>query len=106
MSDQETKSIHRGQVLKKEVYNSGIKIAELARRINKSRRFIYLMFENKDVPLHLTKSVCDAIRCDFTRAMVEDKIESKETLSSEVWKEKYIRLLEEYNEFLKKDYIK
>ena len=102
MSNQETKTVHRGQALKKEVYNSGIFISELARRIGKSRRFIYLMFENQDVPLHLMRSVCDAIRCDFTRAMIEEKNKVEEILSDDFWKDRYLKLLEEHNNLLKK----
>ena len=51
MSSQEIQYIHRGQALKKAVYESGIKISVLARKIEKSRRFIYIMFDNKDVPI-------------------------------------------------------
>lgn len=104
MSNEKTQPIHRGQALKKVVKDSGIKIAELARRIDKSRRFIYLMFDNKDVPIHLMRSVCEAIRHPFTRDMFEEVIEVKEELPENYWKDKYLNLLEEHNTLLKKHY--
>jgi hypothetical protein len=104
MSNQEIVYIHRGQSLKKAVYESGIKIAELARRLGKSRRFIYLMFDNKDVPIHLMRSVCEAIKHPFTRDMFEEKLEVEEELIKDYWKDKYLNLLEEHNNLLKTHY--
>lgn len=106
MNNNKNVAIHRGQALKKAVYDSGIKIAVLARKIEKSRRFIYIMFDNKDVPLHLMKSVCEAIKHPFTRDMFEEKIEVEEELGKDHWKDKYISLLEEHNNLLKIHYAK
>ena len=106
MSNQKNQPIHRGQVLKKAVYDSGIKIAVLARKIEKSRRFIYLMFDKEDVPLHLIKSVFDAIKQPFLRNMFEENIEIEETLPNDYWKDKYLNLLEEHNNLLKIHYGK
>ena len=106
MSKEEVVYIHRGQALKKAVDDSGIKIAELARRIGKSRRFIYIMFDNKDVAIHLMRTVCEAIKHPFTRDMFEEKIEVEEELPKDYWKDKYLNLLEEYNNFLKIHYGK
>jgi hypothetical protein len=104
MSDHEIVYFHGGQALKKAVYDSGIKIAELARQLGKSRRFIYLMFDNKDVPIHLMRSVCEAIKHPFTRDMFEEKLEVEEELFKDYWKDKYLKLLEEHNGLLKKHY--
>lgn len=106
MNNEKIQSIHRGQALKKAVYESGIKIAVLARKIEKSRRFIYLMFDNKDVPLHLMRSVCEAIKHPFTRDMFDDKLELEEELPKDYWKDKYLKLLEEHNSLLKTHYEK
>jgi hypothetical protein len=106
LNNQKTQPIHRGQALKKIVYDSGIKIAVLARKIEKSRRFIYIMFDNKDVPIHLMRSVCEAIKHPFTRDMFEEKLELEEALPKDHWKDKYLKLLEEYNNFLKIHYEK
>jgi hypothetical protein len=106
LNNQKNQPIHRGQALKKAVDDSGIKIAELARRIGKSRRFIYIMFDNKDVPIHLMRSVCEAIKHPFTRDMFDEKLELEEVLPKDHWKDKYLKLLEEYNNFLKIHYEK
>jgi len=106
LNNQKNQPIHRGQALKKAVYDSGIKISVLARKIEKSRRFIYIMFDNKDVPLYLMKSVCEAIKHPFTRDMFEDKLDLEEELAKDHWKDKYLNLLEEYNNLLKIHYGK
>lgn len=105
MSNQKTQSIHRGQALKKVVYESGIKIAVLARKIEKSRRWIYIMFDNQNVPLHYVKSVCEAINHPV-RNLFDYKLELGEELVKDHWKDKYLNLLEEHNKLLKLHYGK
>jgi hypothetical protein len=96
-------SIHIGSIVEKHVKKSGIKIAELARRINKSRRFIYVLFENKNAPLHYVQEIGNAIHYDFS-SEISGIDKSKEVEFS--WKDKYLKLLEEHNELLKKYYGK
>lgn len=96
-------SIHIGNIVQNQVKKSGIKIAELARRINKSRRFIYILFENKDAPLHYVEKIGNALHYDFSSEISGiNKIKEIEVC----WKDKYISLLEEHNELLKKYYDK
>jgi hypothetical protein len=64
------------------------------------------MFHNKDLPLHLMKSVYEAINYNFTRDMFEDKFEVEEALPKDYWKDKYLNLLEEHNNLLKIHYEK
>ena len=106
MSNEKAQPIHRGQALKKAVYESGIKISVLARKIEKSRRFIYVMFDNKDVPIHLMRSVCEVIKHPFSRDMFEDKLEAEEELPKDYWKDKYLNLLEQHINLLKIHYAK
>jgi hypothetical protein len=96
-------SIHIGNIVQNQVKKSGIKIAELARRINKSRRFIYVLFENKNAPLHYVQEIGNAIHYDFS-SEISGIDKSKEVEFS--WKDKYLKLLEEHNELLKKYYGK
>jgi hypothetical protein len=96
-------SIHIGNIVQNQVKKSGIKIAELARRINKSRRFIYILFENKNAPLHYVQEIGNAIHYDFS-SEISGIDKSKEVEFS--WKDKYLKLLEEHNELLKKYYGK
>ena len=96
-------SIHIGNIVQNQVKKSGIKIAELARRINKSRRFIYVLFDNKNAPLHYVQEIGNAIHYDFS-SEISGIDKSKEVEFS--WKDKYLKLLEEHNELLKKYYGK
>jgi transcriptional regulator with XRE-family HTH domain len=99
---------HRGEIIKEAVYKSGFPITELAKRMGKSRRWVYLLFENPIVSIDTLLQIGTIIHYDFS--------EKIETLKPHVlndtsinynkeetyWKNKYLKLLEEYNELLKK----
>lgn len=104
---------HRGEIIKKAVYKGGCTITELAKRIGKSRRWMYLMFENSNVSLDIVLQIGKIIHYDFTdeikefnpyqNAINETATDyQKDESQAEYWKNKYLKLLEEYNEILKK----
>jgi len=104
---------HRGEIIKEAVYKSGVPITELAKRMGKSRRWVYQMFENSNVSLDVILQIGKIIHYDFTEEIKEfspsQKAMSnfsasyeKEELNAEYWKNKYLKLLEEYNELLKR----
>ena len=104
---------HRGEILKEAVYKSGVPITELAKRMGKSRRWMYLMFENCNVSLDIVLQIGKIIHYDFADEIKEfspsQKIIEKSPANSNIedseaehWKNKYLKLLEEYNELLKK----
>ncbi len=102
---------HRGEIIKEAVYKSGLSITELAKRIGKSRRWVYLMFENNSVSLDVILQIGTIIHHNFTKEIEEfepikkafDKSNKSENddFSVENWKNKYLQLLEEYNVLLK-----
>jgi predicted transcriptional regulator len=103
---------HRGEIIRKAVYNSGYTITEIAKTIGKSRKWMYLMFENSNVSLDVVMKIGKIIRYDFSQEIKEfssfsTKINStvpsveNEEPSSEYWKNKYLKLLEDYSELLK-----
>ena len=105
---------HRGEIIRKVIYNSGYTVTEIAAGIGKSRRWMYLMFENSNVSLDIVLQIGKIIHYDFTEEIKEfspsQKNIEKSTLNSkkessdaEYWKNKYLKLLEEYNELLKKE---
>ena len=104
---------HRGEIIKKAIYKSGYPITELAKRLGKSRRWMYLMFENNNVSLDVVLQVGKIIHYDFTEEIKEfnpyqnainEPVANyrKDESQAEYWKNKYLKLLEEYNEILKK----
>lgn len=104
---------HRGEIVKKAVYKSGYPITELAKRLSKSRRWIYLMFENANISLDIVLQIGKIIHYDFKDEIKEfnsyqntinESVFDYQNDRSEVeyWKNKYLKLLEEYNEILKK----
>ena len=103
---------HRGEIIRKAVYNSGYTITEIAKSLGKSRKWMYLMFENSNVSLDMVLQIGKIIHYDFTDEIKEFNPSSnaskpytpyeKEKQDTEYWKNKYLKLLEEYNELLKK----
>lgn len=103
---------HRGEILKETIYKSGMPITELAKRLGKSRRWMYLMFDNSTVSLDLVLQIGKIIRHDFSDSIKELSTSlkvnaspttyEKEEISADYWKDKYLKLLEEYKEILKR----
>lgn len=104
--------IHRGEIVEQAVRKSGFPIAELARRMKRSRRHVYNLFENPNVSLDVILEVGKVIHHDFSEEFkelrnhqVSDHAEEYviETDNNvEYWKNKYLLLLEKYNELLER----
>jgi predicted transcriptional regulator len=103
---------HRGEIVKEAIYKSGMPITELANRLGKSRRWMYLMFENSNVSLDIIIQIGKIIHHDFSNEIKEINITTRvinepstaynnEENTQDYWKNKYLKLLEEYNELLK-----
>lgn len=103
---------HRGEIIKEAVYKSGISITDLSKRLGKSRRWMYLMFENNSVSLDIVLQIGNIIHHDFSKDIKEfnpsqmnlqelQTIYKKEGADAAYWKDKYLKLLEEYNCLLK-----
>ncbi len=104
---------HRGEIIRSAVYKSGYSITDIAKRLGKSRRWMYLMFENSNVPLDCVIKIGTIIHYDFSEEIkgirflfnvVNERkdINLIENLNTDYWKDKYLKLLEEYNALLKK----
>ena len=57
---------HRGEIVKKAIYQSGMSITLIANKIGKSRRWVYQMFENSNVSLDIIIQIGDIIHYDFS----------------------------------------
>ncbi|WP_338410674.1 hypothetical protein [uncultured Flavobacterium sp.] len=100
--------IHRGEIIKEKVYKSGFSITKLAVKLNKSRGWVYQMFENSNVSLDVALDIGKVIQYDFSKDILElrsnDSIQNNSITSDKsdlYWKDKYISLLEDYTELLK-----
>jgi uncharacterized protein (UPF0248 family) len=101
---------HRGEIIEKALRNSGIPLTSIARRIGKSRQWIYLLFQNPNVPLHIVVQIGKIIYYDFKDEIhglsagkhnLNDSQDEK-SKEEESWKEKYYQLMEEHLKLLKK----
>lgn len=102
--------MHKGKIVEKAVRSSGISITQLARKLKRSRQWVYQIFQQEQVSTDDMLAIGKAIHYDFSTDLKsfntlgdptppENKIQDN---NAEYWKQKYISLLEEYNELLKK----
>lgn len=102
---------HKGKILEKAVRESGIPLTKLTKRINKSRRWIYNAFENPNLSIEYIIQIGEIIHYDFSEVLVELKKFKSSALkvhvtgeqeNPEYWKDKYLELLEKYNNILER----
>ena len=101
---------HRGEIIEKAIRNSGMPLTSVARKIGKSRQWIYLLFQNPNVSLNIVVKIGKIIYYDFStdikdltlnRISFEEPNEEKNK-KEESWKEKYYLLMEEHLQLIKK----
>ncbi len=106
---------HRGELLEAAIRYSGIPVTRIVKNLNRSRRWLYNQFSRPDVPLDVMLEIGKIIRHDFsteiqdlrsdhrTRSILAEGLEvGYGEQSVQFWKDKYLKLLEEYNDLLKK----
>lgn len=101
---------HRGEIIEKAVRNSGIPLTSIARKVGKSRQWVYLLFQNPNVSLHVVTQIGKIIYHDFSgeiKGLSTDVNQFNEPYGEKYnqelsWKEKYFQLMEEHLKLLKK----
>jgi len=109
---------HKGEILQKAVKESGMPLTKLTKKLNKSRRWIYNAFENPNVSIDYILEIGKIIHHDFSEDIEELKkyrtmaaflhlenasvTDSNENQDLEYWKNKYVKLLEKYNQLLER----
>jgi predicted transcriptional regulator len=104
---------HRGEIVEKIVRESGYSITKLATKLGKSRRWMYLAFENRNLSIDVILQIGSIIHYDFsteisdltfyTHAQSNQVVDDsgrpflKNETEAELWKNKYLDLLEKYN---------
>jgi hypothetical protein len=105
---------HRGEILENAIRQSGIPLTRIVKNLNKSRRWLYNQFSRQDVSLDVFLEIGKLIHHDFSKNLNEFKPNTRQNhliedandavygnQSAQYWKDKYMHLLEEYNELLK-----
>jgi hypothetical protein len=104
---------HKGEIVEKAVRQSGLPLTQLAKRLGKSRRWLYNAFDNPNVSIEHILHIGSIIHHNFSDEILDLKRfknfedprseENKYTVpseSAEYWKNKYLTLLEKYNALL------
>lgn len=106
-----TVMLHRGELLEKAIRESGVPISAVARKIGKSRKHMYNLFENPHVSIDVMLEIGKTIHYDFFNDLEYFRKTESSTLliaedeeayigSTNYWKDKYLKLLEKYNKLL------
>src|SRR5690606_8895903 len=109
---------HYGEIIEKVIRKNGYNVSELARTAKVTRRSIYNWFNQPKLKQQVILKIGDALQHDFSAEFPELFASrdfqratgirtNTETLNAEkgranYWKDKYIDVLEEYNELLAK----
>lgn len=109
---------HKGEIIEKAVRQSGYSITKLAKKLGKSTRWMYYMFESSNVSIDYIIEIGEILHYDFSNEIKELKryralhevqaIKESETTykpeqeESEYWKNKYLALLEKHNQLLQR----
>ncbi len=102
---------HRGEIVEREVRLSGYSISKLAKRLGRSRRWLYNIFDNPLVPIDDILRIGSVIHVNFNplidelahKAHFQEDMKDYKTMKEELdmWRNKYYQLLEEHNQLLK-----
>lgn len=107
---------HKGEIIEKAVRQSGYSITKLSKKLGKSARWMYYMFESSNVSIDYIIEIGEILHHDFSNEIKELKKykvlneiqalkESETSYKSkqeelEYWKNKYLVLLEKHNQLL------
>lgn len=110
-----------GRIIERAIRRQDVSISELSRRMNVSRRTLYNCFERRTLDKNFVCSIGTIIGYDFTKelgvdfnnenhqaenvcqvypALSENELEDQK--ETDYWMQKYIQLLEKYNQLLQK----
>jgi AcrR family transcriptional regulator len=108
---------HQGQIVEYVVRKNGFSLSELAKALNINRRSLYNWFQAKQLKKSIIHRIGCVLRHDFSKEFPELFISedfnsiyepkkyrpdpvSLPTNDEEIWKHKYIALLEQYSKLL------
>ena len=89
---------HRGEIIEKASRESNIPITKIAKKLKRSRQFVYNLFETPNVPIDTVLEIGKIINRDFSKelklsnAKPQKETKKSEENSVEYWKNKYINL--------------
>lgn len=111
--------MHVGELIEELIRVNQLSISEVARKMHVNRRSVYNWFKQKSIRPYILHRICTVLAYDFSIELpkvikeeqtkmgnsedmvVPDKAVESKTVS--YWKNKYIYLLEKYNEVLSHD---
>lgn len=108
---------HAGEIVEMAIRRSDISIAEVARRLSVTRRSVYYWFNKKVLCVSVIYKIGQVINIDFsnefpmlshnTNIPYQFSVDPENQVSSDTsfWKNKYIKVLEQYTELLQQQTV-
>jgi hypothetical protein len=107
---------HKGEIIEKAIRQSGFPITKVAKKMGKSTRWMYYLFDSHNVSLDYVLEIGEIIHHDFSdqitelkkykiqqRALTSEDITKTDiTETVEYWKDKYFELLDQHHKLLLK----
>ncbi len=108
---------HHGQIIEKIIRRNGYSISELARLTKVNRRSVYNWFNQRSLRSDIIYRIGSVLNYDFstefpdlfadteahnTSTLFKTSMDLQDRKNEIYWKDKYIQLLEKYNELLMK----
>lgn len=106
--------LHKGEIIEKAVREKQFSITLLSKKLKKSRKYVYNLFEKNDVSLDIMLQIGKIIHYDFSQDLKSiNKIPKEyqiEVVTNSLleyddikyWKSKYFELLEQHKNLLEK----
>ncbi len=107
--------LNKGEIIENAIRQSGYSITEMAKKLKISRRHLYNLFQKYNIDNDTILQIGKLINHDFsgeikniTYTTAEEPVEKyvteieKVRNEVEIWKDKYIHLLEEHKQLLEK----
>lgn len=106
--------LHRGEIVEEAIRQSGLSLTIIAKRLGKSRRHLYNLFEDPHLSLDTILQIGKIIHHDFTHNSSLFPLSGRTEACNpepivywnganetpDYWKNKYLHLLEKYNKLL------
>jgi hypothetical protein len=109
--------LHKGELIEKLIRRNGVNISDIARKMRVNRRSVYNWFEQQNLKMDVIIRIGNIVGCDipkeYPEAFTPDELSTLDSLTAynqqgsnqpgqneKFWIEKYVTLLEEYNQLL------
>ena len=98
---------HRGEILEQAIRGSNMSLSMISKKLHKSRQYLYNLFDNPNIQTDTLLEIGNIIHYDFSKEIQELNRINNQSIevdnSVNYWKDRYLELLEKYNQLLEQN---